>query len=107
MPVHEPQLADALQPERTASRLCAPLSMQAFGNVVGAPPALGADDNTPPDLAELGRSMTELPVNASVVHATDGYKPEAMLFVDEEFASKSRAAREGTFSAIMWKPVVR
>ena len=81
--------------------------MQAFGNVVGAPPALGADDNTPPDLAELGRSMTELPVNASVVHATDGYKPEAMLFVDEEFASKSRAAREGTFSAIMWKPVVR
>lgn len=90
-------------------KLCGtPLSMQSFGNVVGPPSeAPSSDENTPPDLVELGRSMSELPMNASIVHATDGYKPEAMLFVDEEFASNSRAAREGAFSAMMWKPIVR
>jgi hypothetical protein len=86
----------------------APIAMQAFGNTVGPPlPVATSGDSTPPDLVELGRSMTELPINSSIVHATDGYKPEAMLFVDEEFASNSRAAREGSLSAMMWKPVVR
>ena len=46
-------------------------------------------------------------MSASPVHASDGYKPEAMLFVDEEFAASSRAAREGQLATIMWKPVVR
>ena len=83
----------------------APLTAQAFGNVVGVLPPVGTGSDA--DFTELGRSMTELPINASIVHATDGYKPEAMLFVDEEFSSNSRAAREGAFSAMMWKPIVR
>lgn len=78
--------------------------MQVFGNVVGAPMA---NENDPPDLTELGHTMTELPMNASMVHARDGYKPEAMLFVDEEFATTSRASREGATATLMWKPVVR
>lgn len=82
----------------------APLDMQVFGNVVGTP---SSDENNPPDLTELGRSMAEIPMNASTVHARDGYKPEAMLFVDEEFATTSRASREGSTAALMWKPVVR
>ena len=78
--------------------------MQVFGNVVGTP---GGNENDPPDLTELGRSMAEIPMSASSGHARDGYKPEAMLFVDEEFATTSRAAREGASSTLMWKPVVR
>lgn len=78
----------------------APIGMQAFGNMV-------AEDATAPDLDELGRAMTELPVNVSPVSARDGYKPEAMLFVDEEFAASSRAAREGRAATLVWKPVVR
>ena len=37
----------------------------------------------------------------------DGYRPEAMLFVDEEFAASSRAAREGRAATLVWKPVVK
>ena len=68
----------------------APIGVQAFGNTVGTP-----DEAEPPDLAELGRTMGEMPASASIVHARDGYKPDAMLFVDEEFAQSSRASREG------------
>ena len=80
----------------------APISMQAFGNTVAAPPP----EAERPDLDELGRSMAELPVSASPVSSTDGYKTEAMLFVDEEFAASSRAAREGRAATLTWKPVV-
>ena len=79
--------------------------MQAFGNVVGPSPSASAED--PPDLAELGRSMVDMPASASVVHAQDGYRPEVMLFVDEEFASTNRSAREGRMPTLAWKPVVR
>jgi len=30
-----------------------------------------------------------------------------MLFVDEEFATTSRASREGATATLMWKPVLR
>lgn len=87
-----------------------PIGMQTFGNPV-APTADDDDDNDnenkPPDLTALGRAMVELPHSASTVSATDGYKPEAMLFVDEEFATTSRASREGNLSALMWKPVCK
>ena len=80
----------------------APIGMQAFGN----PVAIGSLP-TPPDLDALGASMAELPVNASPVSSPDGYKPEAMLFVDEEFVSTSRAARSAPMATLAWKPVVR
>ncbi len=48
-----------------------------------------------------------MPQSASPVHARDGYRPEAMLFVDEEFVASSRAAREGALATLAWKPVVR
>ena len=96
--------------------------MQVFGNVVGAPVSSAVSsavhDNEPneqneqspqdaPDLAELGRTMAELPMSASSVHTRDGYRPEAMLYVDEEFATTSRASREGAAATFMWKPCVR
>jgi hypothetical protein len=82
----------------------APLEMQVFGNVVAG----SSNDNTDPaDLDELGRTMGDMPMSASIVHARDGYRPEAMLYVDEEFATMSRASREGNSAALMWKPVVR
>ena len=77
------------------------VSMQAFGNVVAAP-AL-----EPPDLEHLSASMHDLPINASPVCTLDGYKPEAMLFVDEEFCGSSLAARGGRMATLAWKPVVR
>ena len=48
----------------------------------------------------------ELPRSASPVLSTDGYAPEAMLFVDEGFAD-TRAARGDRIGALLWKPVVR
>jgi hypothetical protein len=79
----------------------APIGMQAFGNPVVAPP------DAPPDLKALDASMADMPVNASPVSSSDGYRPEAMLFVDEEFASASRAARGSAMATLTWKPVVR
>lgn len=78
----------------------APIGMQAFGNPVVVPLDVS------PDLDALGASMADMPVNASPVSSTDGYRPEAMLFVDEEFASASRAAREPSMATLTWKPVV-
>jgi len=78
----------------------APIGMQAFGNPVVVPLDVS------PDLDALGASMADMPVNASPVSSTDGYRPEAMLFVDEQFASASRAAREPSMATLTWKPVV-
>lgn len=80
-----------------------PISMQCFGNVC-VPPS--GDESGAASLAELGRAMAELPHNASPVHTRDGYRPEAMLFVDEEFVA-SRPGREGSLATLAWRPVVR
>ena len=51
-------------------------------------------------------SADELPTHANRVDATDGYRRDAMLFVDEESieAAPMRSARIG---ALMWRPFVR
>ena len=91
----------------------APLELQSFGNYQlssdNESAQQGDSQNRPdrPDLVELGRSMAEMPEHASIVHARDGYKPEAMLFVDEEFTVASRAARSGSMASLAWVPVVR
>ncbi len=54
----------------------------------------------------VGADASALPAASSPVHRIDGYKPEAMLFVDEGFAN-TRAAREERIGAVMWSPVVR
>lgn len=82
----------------------APLDLQAFGNVCCT---THPNDKNDPNLEELGKQMSELPMSASMVHARDGYKPSAMLFVDEDFSVSSRASREGATAALMWRPVVR
>ena len=38
--------------------------------------------------------------------AKDGYKPEATLFVDEDWAAL-RSSREGRLGNLMWKPTVK
>ena len=81
----------------------APISMQCFGNV--CVPSSG-DELGSVQLEEIGRSMSELPLNASPVHTRDGYRPEAMLFVDENFVA-CRSGREGPLATLVWKPVVR
>lgn len=86
-----------------------PVGMQAFGNLVGPPSydASGSGSSSTPDLHELGRSMADMPEAASPVRVTDGYKPEAMLFVDEQFVAANRASREGRMASLLWTPVVR
>lgn len=81
-----------------------PIAMQAFGNPV-LPHSV--DTSTDAELAALGDTMRELPASASPVLSHDGYRSDAMLFVDEEFVANSRAGREGAFAALAWKPVVR
>lgn len=55
---------------------------------------------------EILRGVRDLPMNSSLVTCADGYKPQAMLFVDEEFAQK-RAQRESRLCCLSFKPVVR
>lgn len=70
------------------------LSTQTFANEHAAPPALAK-----------GRA-DDLPRSAAMCQSIDGYVPEAMLFVDEEFAN-TRLAREGPMGVLLWQPVVR
>lgn len=55
---------------------------------------------------DIGATMADMPISVSPVVASDGYKADAMLFVDEDFA-RTRAAREGSLTALLWKPCVR
>lgn len=80
-----------------------PLSMQVFSNAVFDS---NKQHNTHYDDAQLRTASKELPTHASVVSATDGYKPSAMLFVDEDW-SNLRSSREGNLGKLLWKPVVR
>ena len=61
--------------------------LQAFGNALGA--ASGED----------------VPGNASVANDSDGYRQEALLFVDEEWAET--AAARGAMASLLWRPVVK
>lgn len=79
------------------------VSLQSFGNVVEPPHAF----NAAPDMVAISSSMASMPASASIVHDKDGYKPEAMLFVDEAFVSGNLAARTGSTTTFAWKPVVR
>jgi hypothetical protein len=48
----------------------------------------------------------EAPTHTSAVSSVDGYKPSAMLFVDEEWM-QHQAPRESAIGQLMFKPVVR
>ena len=78
-------------------KLTPKLTMQTFTNPVN----IGVADHD-----EIMRSAEFLPSHCSTVSCTDGYKPSAMLFVDEHF-SQHRLQRETNMVALSFKPVVR
>ena len=63
------------------------IPLQAFGNALGV---------------ECGE---DVPSHASVVNDSEGYRQEALLFVDEAWAD-TVAAREG-MATLLWRPVVK
>jgi len=65
----------------------AKVPLQAFGNALGV--ASGED----------------VPGHASVANDSDGYRQEALLFVDEEWADT--AAARGGMASLLWRPVVK
>ena len=65
----------------------AKIPLQAFGNSLGV--ACGDD----------------VPTHSSVANDSDGYRSEAMLFVDEAWADTSVA--RGEMATMLWRPVVR
>ena len=65
----------------------AKLPLQAFGNSLGV------------------ESGNDVPTHANAVHDADGYRSEALLFVDEAWAET--AAARGSMSSLLWRPVVR
>jgi len=65
----------------------AKIPLQAFGNSLGM--ACGDD----------------VPTHSSVANDSDGYRSEAMLFVDETWADT--AAARGGMATLLWRPVVR
>lgn len=81
----------------------AAIDFQTFSNSLAAP----LDDSvTPPDLEALQNGNLNIPSSSSAVATKDGYRPDAMLFVDEEFSNR-RAARSPPLSNLQWRPVVR
>ncbi len=80
----------------------APIGIQTFGNATLPSDASGTDGDP-----WSGQAMADLPHSVSRVLSEDGYRADAMLFVDEEFASARRASREGQMATLVWKPVVK
>tara|TARA_Y100000385_G_scaffold221283_1_gene230955 strand:- start:3166 stop:4062 length:897 start_codon:yes stop_codon:yes gene_type:complete len=63
------------------------IPLQAFGNALGV---------------ECGENV---PSHASVVNDSDGYRQEALLFVDESWADT--VAARGGMASLLWRPVVK
>ena len=63
------------------------IPLQAYGNSLGM--ACGDD----------------VPTHSSVANDSDGYRPEALLFVDEQWADT--AVARGSMATLLWRPVVR
>lgn len=59
-----------------------------------------------PEHDEVMRCVADMPENVSQVSCSDGYTPDAMLFVDENFAA-SRVQRESKMGVLSFRPVVR
>jgi len=78
------------------------VTTQSFTNLVSCP--VGDDERA--DIKEMSRTELEPLQSASAVLSKDGYKPSAMLFVDEEFHS-SQGSRDGHMSPVAWQPVVK
>ena len=99
-----------------------PLGMQTFCNVVGGDGGGGSGGSggsggggyqsaeasaaVADEEASLREAAANLPTHCSVVSDADGYKPSAMLFVDEDFVNM-RTARETKLGTLVWRPVVR
>ena len=66
----------------------AEIQLQAYGNLLGS---------------THGESV---PTHASVACDSDGYRQEALLFVDEQWAD-THAARESGMNAFLWRPCVK
>ena len=63
------------------------IPLQAYGNALGV---------------EVGEN---LPTHASVANDSDGYRQEALLFVDEQWADT--AAARGGMASLLWRPCVK
>ena len=63
------------------------IPLQAYGNALGV---------------EAGEN---LPTHASVANDSDGYRQEALLFVDEQWADT--AAARGGMASLLWRPCVK
>jgi len=68
-------------------RPSASIPLQAFGNSLGV---------------ECGDN---LPTHSSVANDSDGYRQEALLFVDEQWSDT--AAARGSMAALLWRPCVK
>ncbi len=65
----------------------ASIPLQAFGNALGV---------------EAGENV---PTHTSVANDSDGYRQEALLFVDEQWADT--AAARGAMASLLWRPCVK
>jgi len=76
-----------------------PLGMQVFCNPVG-----GSHGHFDEDQAQ--DAAKTLPTHCSTIAKRDGYKPSAMLFVDEDWAAL-RSGRESQLGKLLFRPVVK
>jgi hypothetical protein len=81
-----------------------PLSLQIFCNACAEPPKAAVPEREVRE--ELRASALCTPTHTSPVSSSDGYTPDAMLFVDELFAN-TRVARETALGNLLWRPCVR
>lgn len=77
------------------------LGMQVFCNAVTHVP-----NPAPGDMADAQQAAAELPTHVCSVNSQDGYRPEATLFVDEDWLAL-RASRESKMGQMLFRPCVR
>jgi hypothetical protein len=78
----------------------------ALGVQVVCNPVTHVPNPTPGDMADVQHAAAELPTHVCSVNAQDGYRPEATLFVDEDWMAL-RASRESKMGQLLFRPTVR
>ena len=90
-------------PEYLKEPLCN--TLQTFQNAAQMPPA-DPIAKSPTDHDDPSTCEFEVR-NVSIICSQDGYRNDAMLFVDEAFVTANPKACEDAYSTLVWRPVVK
>lgn len=101
-----PHLSDISLPPQARTDPNFKVGKSALGMQVFCNPVTHVPNPSPGDMADAHQAAAELPTHTCSVNAHDGYRPEATLFVDEDWLAL-RASRESKMGQMVFRPCVR